>query len=819
MRPGTMCIIYAMKNNGDAPSHSPDHRHEHGPSEPSATGARVRDVVCGMQIDPENAAARQQFQGKTFYFCSSHCSEKFSQDPDRYTGPEPDGAELVSLSTSAKNEQPPSDTLYTCPMHPEVEQPSPGSCPLCGMALEPREPMQPGTLQGQESNPELEDMQRRFWVSLILTVPVLILAMGTMPAIALFDFIEPRAALWIQFVLSIPVVFWGGMVFFQRAWASIVNRSLNMFTLIGMGTAAAFLYSTFALFFGSRLPDSFRDASGEVMVYFEAAAVITTLVLLGQVLELKARQQTNGAIRALLGLSPRSARLIREGGPEEDIPIDEVRVGDRLRIRPGEKVPVDGMVMEGLSSVDESMVTGEPVPVEKDPGKNLTGGTVNGTGSLIMRADRVGRDTLLSQIVRMVSEAQRTRAPIQRLADAVSSYFVPAVVVVSVITFVIWSTWGPEPRVAYALVNAVAVLIIACPCALGLATPMSIMVGTGRGATGGILIKNAESLEGLEKIDCVVVDKTGTLTEGNPRVREVATAPPWELPRALELAAGLERASEHPLASAILSAAKEQGVRSLEAGEFLSIPGKGVIGQVSSHHVLLGNQHLLDDHGISREPLLGVTAKIEKSGQTALYEVVDGELAAVFGIEDPIKKSSIEAVRSLQRDGIETIMVTGDGEANAQNVARSLGIDRVIANVLPDQKSEIVRELQEKGAVVAMAGDGINDAPALARAHVGIAMGTGTDVAIESAGVTLVQGDLRGIARARKLSRATMRNIRQNLFFAFVYNFLGIPLAAGLLYPFFGILLSPMAASVAMTFSSVSVIANALRLRKIPLGA
>jgi Cu+-exporting ATPase len=696
-------------------------------------------------------------------------------------------------------------------MHPEIVQKEPGTCPLCGMFLEPRT-----ITLADEKSPELEDMSRRLWISAALTLPVFALAMSEMvPGLDL------RAAIgapyrWIQLALATPVVLWGGYPFFERGVSSIVRRKLNMFTLIALGTGAAYLYSIVATLAPGLFPHSFRHG-GEVGVYFEAAAVITTLVLLGQVLELRARSRTSGAIRGLLGLAPKTARRLRERGEEEDVPLDRVELGDRLRVRPGEKVPVDGIVLEGTSAVDESMVTGEPMPVEKAPGAKVTGGTVNGAGGFVMRATRVGSDTLLAQIVRMVSEAQRSRAPIQRLADLVAAYFVPIVIAVALVTFGLWATFGPEPRMAYALVNAVAVLIIACPCALGLATPMSIMVGTGRGAAAGVLIKNAEALETLEKVDTLVVDKTGTLTEGKPRLVSVASVGDLPVNEILGLAASLEVGSEHPLASAIVAGAKERGLR-LDAVEgFRSITGKGVTGSVGGRAVALGNQKLFDDLGITTDELIKMAEERRKEGQTVMLVAVGNTAAGILGVADPIRESTPEAVRLLRAEGIRVVMLTGDSRVTAEAVARKLGIEDIEAEVLPDQKAEIVKRLQREGRIVAMAGDGINDAPALAQAHVGIAMGTGTDIAMESAGVTLIKGDLRGIGRARRLSWATMRNIRQNLFFAFVYNALGVPVAAGALYPFFGLLLSPMIASAAMSVSSVSVIVNALRLRRASL--
>ena len=775
-------------------------------STPPASGA-AKDPVCGMSVDPARAAGEHQHQGRTYYFCSRHCLEKFRAHPASYLG----GA-VVQLMPAAPAPAV-EGAVYTCPMHPEVVQSQPGACPKCGMALEPQ------TVTAEEEvNPELADMQRRFWASLVLTVPVFALAMSdVLPGQPVQHALGARFITWIQLLLATPVVLWGGWPFFARGWASLVNRSLNMFTLIALGTGTAYVYSLVAALAPGIFPASFRGHGGEVAVYFEAAAVITTLVLLGQVLELKARSRTASAIKALLQLAPKTARRLRADGGEEDVPLEQVEVGDRLRVRPGEKVPVDGVVLEGTSSVDESMVTGEPIPAEKAPGSRVTGGTVNGTGSLVLRAERVGRDTLLARIVQMVSEAQRSRAPIQRLADVVAGYFVPAVVLTAVITFVVWAVAGPEPRLAHALVNAVAVLIIACPCALGLATPMSIMVGTGRGALAGVLIKNAEALEVLEKVDTLVVDKTGTLTEGKPRLTSVVVASGGDEGELVRLAASLERASEHPLAAAIVAGAAERGVTLAEAKEFQSVTGKGVRGMVDARAVALGTRALLEELGVAVGGLAESAEALRRDGQTVVFVAVDGKAAGLVGVADPIKASTPEAIRLLHADGVRLVMLTGDSRTTAEAVARKLGIDQVMAEVLPEQKGEVVKKLQREGRVVAMAGDGVNDAPALAQAQVGIAMGTGTDVAMESAGVTLVKGDLRGIARARRLSRATMRNIRQNLFFAFVYNTLGVPIAAGVLYPFFGLLLSPMIAAAAMTFSSVSVISNALRLRRVAL--
>lgn len=802
------------------------------------------DPVCGMAVHPESAAGSYEHDGEIYFFCSPSCLEQFRAEPTRYLsdaslrpasarsygvssqataqgaaytcpmhtevrlskpGPCPQcGMALESITTA--------ETEYTCPMHPEIVRKEPGSCPICGMALEPR------TVTGDETNPELVDMTRRFWIGVVLTLPVLFLGMSEMiPGQPVQHLLSPRLLTWIQFLLATPVVLWGGWPILQRGRASVVHRSLNMFTLISIGIATGYVYSVVATLFPDWFPESFRGHDGQVGVYFEAAAVITTLVLLGQVLELRARSRTSGAIKSLLGLAPKTARVLRDDGTEADIPVAEVRPGDRLRVRPGEKVPVDGVVVEGASSVDESMVTGEPIPVEKAPGHRVTGGTVNGTGSFVMRAERVGSDTLLAQIVRMVSQAQRSRAPIQRLADVVASYFVPAVLLVAIVSFMIWSFFGPPPRMAHALVSAVAVLIIACPCALGLATPMSIMVGTGRGATAGVLIKNAEALEILEKVDTIVVDKTGTLTEGKPRLTDVVALAEGGESYLLRLAASLERGSEHPLAEAIVRAAEEKGLTLSDAKGFRSLTGKGVVGEVDHRAVALGNLGLLEELHIDPGSPRERAESLRRDGRTVMFVAIDGQPAGLLGVADPIKPSTYEAIRMLHDEGIRVVMLTGDSRTTAEAVAEALGIDQVEAEVLPEQKGEMVKRLQAEGRIVAMAGDGINDAPALAQAHVGIAMGTGTDVAIESAGITLVKGDLRGIARARKLSRGTMRNIRQNLFFAFIYNALGIPIAAGALYPVFGLLLSPMIASVAMTFSSVSVIANALRLRTLEL--
>jgi len=709
-------------------------------------------------------------------------------------------------------QKPESGVRYTCPMHPEIIRDKPGNCPICGMALEPME----AVVEGE--NAELVDMSRRFWISALLAVPVFISAMGADFWPEVFaEIIHPRTRQWLEMILATPVVLWGGWPFFIRGWASVVSRHLNMFTLIALGIGVAWSYSVVAVLLPDIFPGSIRNEMGVIPVYFEAAAVITALVLLGQVLELRARSRTSAAIKMLLGMAPKTARILRQDGKEEDIPIEHVKPGDRLRVRPGEKIPVDGIVLEGSSAVDESMVTGEPIPVTKRVNDKLIGATVNSTGGLIMEAQRVGSETLLSQIVHMVSEAQRSRAPIQKLVDIVSGYFVPAVVLVAVITLVVWGLWGPEPRLAHAVINAVAVLIIACPCALGLATPMSIMVGTGRGATLGVLIKNAEALEVMEKINTLVVDKTGTLTEGKPKLVSVIAMESFDEEAILKSGASLERGSEHPLATAIVNGARDKNIDLVPVGEFNSITGKGVSGIVENRRVAIGNRKLLEDLNVDLKSLTDKAEELRRDGQTAMFVTIDNKPAGILGVADPIKTSTHEAIEALHKDNVEIVMLTGDSKTTAQAVAAKLNIDQVIAEVLPEQKVEAIKKLQAEGRKVAMAGDGINDAPALAQAHVGIAMGTGTDVAMESAGVTLVKGDLRGIARARLLSRATMRNIRQNLFFAFIYNALGVPVAAGVLYPFFGLLLSPMIAAAAMSFSSVSVIANALRLGKIKI--
>ncbi|MCP5443565.1 MAG: heavy metal translocating P-type ATPase [Chromatiaceae bacterium] len=818
------------------------------------------DQVCGMDVH-EESEHRFRFEGVEYYFCSDHCRRKFAADPQHYL-PDQAGSEKAEVEhehgacchghSGISSEKVPAQagtsgvlyfcpmcpgveqdhpgncpkcgmalesagesvattrTEYTCPMHPEIVQDHPGNCPKCGMALEPR------SIDVEEKNEELIDMSRRFWASAVLSLPVFLVAMaadllpGWLPA-----GLSMKSVQWIEFALATPVVLWGGWPFFVRGWQSVVSWNLNMFTLIGLGVAVAWSYSVIALLFPGIFPPNMLHEGGTVPVYFEAAAVITALVLLGQVLELRARSRTNAAIKLLLGLAPKTARIVRQDGSEEDIPLEQVVPDDILRIRPGEKVPVDGVVTEGSSVVDESMVTGEPIPVEKSAGDALIGATVNGTGSLLLRAEKVGSETLLAQIVRMVSEAQRSRAPIQKLADIVAGYFVPAVVLIAVITLIVWGFFGPEPRLAHAIINAVAVLIIACPCALGLATPMSIMVGTGKGATLGVLIKNAEALEIMEQVDTLVLDKTGTLTEGRPQLVSVQPHGGFAEEEILRLAASLERASEHPLAEAIVRGAEVRGIQLASTEQFESITGQGVTGIIAGRKVALGNLKLLQSLSIDPGDLSAQADAGRKEGHTVMYVAIDGEAAGLIGVADPIKASTPQAIEDLRKAGVEVVMLTGDNRTTAQAVALRLGIDRVEAEVLPEQKAEIVKKLQAEGRTVAMAGDGINDAPALAQSHVGVAMGTGTDVAMESAGVTLVKGDLRGIVRARQLSQATMRNIRQNLFFAFIYNALGVPVAAGVLYPLFGLLLSPIIAAAAMSFSSVSVISNALRLKSV----
>jgi P-type Cu+ transporter len=817
---------------------------------PAADIATEIDPVCGMKVDPAKAAGRSELHNKSYFFCCLGCKAKFDADPAHYlNAAKPTLVQLsmpaaVPVSSAPKPTSPQTAIEYTCPMDPEVRQLGPGSCPKCGMALEPATiqpqtrteytcPMHPEVISPRpgvcpkcgmtleprevtvaEDNSELADMRRRFWVSAVLTAPLL--AVMVAEWLGASGRITSSYVLWLQFALATPVVLWGGWPFFERAWASVVNRHGNMFTLIALGTGSSYLFSVAALLFPAAIPAAFHEMGHAAPLYFEPAAVITTLVLLGQVLELRARSQTNSALRALLELAPRTARLIKGGG-EQDIPLAQVQVGDRIRVRPGEKVPVDGLVEEGSSSVDESMVTGEPIPVEKSRGDRITGGTLNGTGSFLMRAEHVGSDTLLSQIVRLVGEAQRTRAPIQRLADSVASYFVPAVVLTAVLTFFVWALVGPEPRLNHALVNAVAVLIIACPCALGLATPMSIMVGTGRGASSGVLIRNAEALEVMSRIDTVVVDKTGTLTEGHPKLSHTISITERSEDDLLKLVASVEASSEHPLAGAVVHAAEQQRLELKKVDAFQSFTGQGISGFVNGHTVLAGSPALLRNAGVDPKPLLDRAGALSAQGSSLVFVVVDGQPAGLLAIDDPVKQTALEAVRALHSAGIRLVMLTGDNPKTAQSVAGQLGIDDFKAELLPAEKAQTIKTLQQTGHVVAMAGDGINDAPALAAANVGIAMSTGTDIAIESAGLTLIGGDLRGVVRALRLSRATVRNIRQNLFFAFIYNLLGVPIAAGILYPFFGTLLSPMIASAAMTFSSVSVIGNALRLRRVEL--
>ena len=764
-------------------------------------GTSVIDPVCGMKVLPDTAAAKTVYQQSTYYFCSTRCHARFTANPAAY------------LSSDQEAPAPAKGAaMYTCPMHPEITRNAPGSCPICGMALERLVPA------GDEENAELLDMTRRFWVSAALALPVFVMAMTAELAPGrLAKLINPMLVQWLEALLATPVVLWGGWPFFVRGWQSLVSRHLNMFTLIALGVGVAWIYSMVGLLLPELFPPTVRMTNGMVPLYFEAAAVITALVLLGQVMELKARGHTSAAIRQLLGLAPKTARIVRADGREEDIALDQVQPGQVLRVRPGEKVPVDGLVIEGASSVDESMVTGEPIPVEKHAGDKLIGATINGTGSLQMRAERVGADTLLSQIVHMVAAAQRTRAPIQRLADQVSTWFVPAVMLSAVVTFVVWIWLGPEPRLAHALINAVSVLIIACPCALGLATPMSIMVGTGRGAMAGVLIRNAEALETLEKVDTLVTDKTGTLTMGKPLLVTVVTSAGFVDDDIVRWGASLERASEHPLAAAIVTGAAARHLSLEPVTGFESQTGKGVSGRIGNRQVAIGNSAMMQTLGVAVEALEARAQTLRGEGQTVMFIAVDGKAAGLIGVADPIKASTPEAIRQLHAEGLTIVMLTGDNRATADAVARKLGIDRIIAEVLPEQKAELIKQLQKEGHIVAMAGDGINDAPALAQAQVGIAMGTGTDVAMESAGITLIKGDLGGIVRARHLSRATLRNIRQNLFFAFVYNVLGVPIAAGVLYPFFGLLLSPMIAAAAMGFSSVSVISNAMRLNRVEI--
>jgi Cu+-exporting ATPase len=783
-----------------AHGHEHGHSQAHGPGAPAAGSAT--DPVCGMSVDPASARHSADFAGKTYYFCCAGCREKFLAEPRRYVG-----EALVEAAASA-----PAGTIYTCPMHPEVRQIGPGSCPICGMALEPA---MPAAETGP--NPELADMTRRFWVALALAVPVAALEMAG-HFVNLDAIVTPQASNWIQLVLATPVVLWAGWPFFVRGARSIVSRNLNMFTLIALGTGVAWAYSVVATVVPGVFPAAFRGMGGAVAIYFEAAAAITALVLLGQVLELRARERTGGAIRALLDLAPKTARRVRPDGSDEDVALERVALGDRLRVRPGDKVPIDGEILEGHSAIDESMVTGESMPISKTIGDRVVGGTMNQSGAFVMRADRVGRDTMLAQIVEMVAKAQRSRAPIQRLADQVSGWFAPLVVAVAVLAFAAWATFGPEPRFAYGLVAAVSVLIIACPCALGLATPMSIMVGVGRGAQSGVLIKNAEALERLEKVDTLVVDKTGTLTEGKPRVIAVRSAPGFVSDDVLSLAASLERSSEHPLAAAIVAAAKEKGLALAEASDFEAPAGKGVRGSVHGRAVGIGTAGFLAECGVDLRAIAAAAEPLRRDGATAIFVAIDGKAAGVIGVADPVKATTPAALLALRDAGVRVVMLTGDNRTTAEAVAAKLGIAEVEAEVLPQNKADAVARLRKQGRIVAMAGDGVNDAPALAAADVGVAMGTGTDVAIESAGVTLLNGDMQALVRARRLSAATMRNIRQNLFFAFVYNSVGVPIAAGVLYPVFGILLSPIIAAAAMALSSVSVIANALRLRSANLG-
>jgi len=809
------------------------------------------DPVCGMRVDPDKAAAQYDHDGKTYYFCSTHCAKKFSADPKAYLKPKQAESHTCCNTHKPQTEQEPKHSCcshkpepkdepkpnccdghghhnhqpskkhtgdtkgkYTCPMHPEIVQDGPGSCPKCGMALEP---MGIPSDDDEGADDELHDMSRRFWVGVVLTLPILTIAMGPMVGLPIHDWLGDKLAKWLELNLATAVVLWCGWPFLVRGYQSIRTFNLNMFTLIAIGVIAAWGYSVVATVAPGIFPHSFKDHSGSVGVYFEAAAVIVTLVLLGQVLELRARKQTSGAIRALMGLAPKTARRIGDDGEEHEVALEDVHPGDRLRVRPGEKVPVDGEIVDGKSTIDESMITGEPVPVQKETGDQVTGATVNQTGSFIMRAQRVGEDTVLSQIVAMVAHAQRSRAPIQRVADLVASYFVPAVLVSSLITFAVWALFGPAPAYTYAIVNAVAVLIIACPCALGLATPMSIMVGVGRGAQAGILIKDAEALEIMEKIDTLVVDKTGTLTEGKPKLVTIRPTDGVDEESLLSHAAALEQSSEHPLAEAIVRGAKDRGIKLQSTNAFDSVTGKGVEGTVNGKQVALGNLAMMKQLNINANALAEEAESLRAKGQTVMFVAIETKLAGLLGVADPIKESTREAVKQLHAAGVEIVMLTGDSRTTAEAVAKELGIDRVEAEVQPDQKAKIIKDLQAQGKKVAMAGDGINDAPALAQADVGIAMGTGTDVAIESAGLTLVKGDLRGIAKGRELSAKTMQNIRQNLFFAFFYNAAGVPIAAGILYPVFGLLLSPMIAAAAMTFSSVSVISNALRLRSTKL--
>src|ERR1700722_12272151 len=765
------------------------------------------DPICGMKVDPNGAKNIFEFKGKTYYFCGKGCLEKFKVDPEKYRKPLPVRVEPSKPGLGS------SENIYTCPMHPEIRQDHPGDCPKCGMRLEPVIP----TLGGEE-NTELKAMTVRFGIGLVLTLPLLVsMVSDLLPNHPLEAILSVKAMNWGQMLLTTPIVFWAGWPLLVKAWQSLVNQSLNMFSLIGLGILLAYGDSLVATLWPGLFPPTFQNSDGTVPVYFESAAFITVLVLLGQVMELKARGQTSSAIRALLDLAPKMARRVGTEGMEQDVALDQIQAGDRLRVRPGEKVPVDGLVLEGNSSIDESMVTGESIPVEKQAGAKVVGATLNGTGSILMRAEKVGSETLLSQIVQMVSAAQRSRAPIQKLADRVSGYFIPIVMGLAVLTFVVWAVWGPPPRMAFAFVNAVAVIIIACPCALGLATPMSIMAATGKGAGVGILFKNAEAIETLRKVDTLVVDKTGTLTEGKPKLQKVITAEGWSENDLLKVAASLEKGSEHPLAEALLSAAREKNIPLLEVQNFKSLTGKGVSGTVEGQEAALGNNRLLEDLKLDGGVFKGQAEQLRLEGQTVMYVAVENKMAGLIGVADPVKMTTAEAVKALQQQGMRVIMLTGDNPTTAQAVAKKLGLDDIVAEVLPEGKVAVVKKLQAEGRIVAMAGDGINDAPALVQAQVGFAMGTGTDVAMESADVTLVKGDLTGIVRAVKLSRATIGNIKQNLFWAFIYNAIGVPIAAGALYPFFGLLLSPMIAAAAMSFSSVSVITNALRLRNVKL--
>lgn len=782
----------------DAHNHSHHLKH----AEQSTTTEQVKDPVCGMSVDPKTAKGGSSiYKELTYFFCNTKCKTKFDEDPKKYLNP------ISEIKIQAKNIE------YTCPMHPQILQMGPGSCPICGMALEPVTI----SLDHEEDNHEYKDMLHRFWVGTTLSIPLLLITMGGRHLISEENILKFLP--WLEVILASPVVLWGGWPFYVKFWQSLVNRSLNMFTLIGLGVAVAYVYSLVAVLFPKLFPDSFRDSmTGEVGLYFEAAAVIVTLVLLGQVLELKARGQTSAAIKALLGLAPKTARKIKSDGSDEDVPLDTIVVGDKLRVRPGEKVPVDGRIISGQSTIDESMISGEPIPVEKEVGAKVIGATINGTGAFVMEAEKIGKDTLLSQIVQMVAEAQRSRAPIQKLVDQVSAYFVPAVVLSAILTFIIWSLVGPDPKLAHAIINAVAVLIIACPCALGLATPMSIMVATGRGASMGILFKNAEAIELMRKVDTLVIDKTGTLTLGKPKLTTVKVFGSLSENDFLALSSSLEKASEHPLAQAIVLGAKEKNISQVEVVNFKSITGKGAMAQVGEHQVAVGNKALLEEFSITLTNSTESEANVlREEGQTIMYVSIDGQLAGLLGVMDPIKETTIPAIQELRKTGIKVVMITGDNEKTAQAVAKKVGLDGFFADVLPQGKAEIVKKMQSEGKFVAMAGDGINDAPALAQAQVGIAMGTGTDIAMNSAGVTLIKGDLMGIVRARSLSNGTLKNIRQNLFFAFIYNALGVPVAAGILYPFFGILLSPIIAAAAMSLSSVSVIANALRLKRLGL--